>query len=134
MPKNLRPITTYNVFQTGDGGSYATGARTITKNTSVTSGAIPLMEIAQNGIFSLEYLITGDGTVKIEYLLCSTEHGTYIEPSTATDIASGLTKTSGSSGQDIISFNPEMAPWLKLKVTETGTSENAVVTLILNIQ
>lgn len=134
MPKNLRPITTYNVFQTGDGGAYATGARTITKNTSVTSGAIPLTEIAQNGLFSLEYLITGDGTVTIEYLLCSTEHGTYVEPSTATNIATGLTKSSGTSGHDIITFNPEMAPWMKIKVTETVNSSDAVVTLTLNIQ
>jgi hypothetical protein len=134
MPKGLRPITTYNVFQTGSGGAYASGARTITKNTSVTSGAIPLGEIAQNGIFSLEYLITGDGTIKIEYLLCSTKDGTYVEPTSAVDIASGLTKNSGTSGHDIISFEPEMAPWMKLKVTETGTSSDAVVTLILNVQ
>jgi len=134
MPKGMRPITSYNVFATTDGGSYASGARTITKNTSVTSGAFDLKEVAQDGIFSIEYLITGDGTVKIEYLLCSTATGTFVEPSTAVDIASGLTKTSGTSGQDIITFNPELAPFMKLKVTETGTSSDAVVTLKLNIQ
>ena len=134
MPKGMRPITSYNVFATTEGGAYASGARTITKNTSVTSGAFDLREVAQDGVFSLEYLITGDGTVKIEYLLCSTATGTFVEPSTAVDIASGLTKTSGTSGRDIITFNPELAPFMKIKVTETSNSRNAVVTLKLNIQ
>jgi hypothetical protein len=131
MPKGLRPITTYNVFQDT---TYNTGAVTIAANGNYTSGAIDLREIVQNGIFSLEYLITGDGTCKIEYFLCSTKGGTYVEPTTAQDIGSGLTKTSGTSGRDVITFTPEMAPFMKLKVTETGEANSVVVTLKLNIQ
>ena len=124
MPKGLRPITTYHLFV----------SETITRNTAESSVAIDLREVAQDGIFSIEYYITGSGTLKIEYSLCSIKGGTYIEPTSGADIASGLTSSSGTSGRDIVTFNPELAPFLKIKVTETGTAADAVIDLKLNIQ
>ena len=124
MPKGLRPITTYHLFN----------SETITKNTAKSSVAVDLREVAQDGIFSIEYCITGSGTAKIEYNLCSIKAGTYIEPTSGLDIASGLTSSSGTSGRDIVTFNPELAPFMKIKVTETGTAADVVVDLKLNIQ
>jgi hypothetical protein len=123
----MRDITTINVFQ---------GAKTVVKNTAETSDAFRLRMPAQNGVFSIEYLITGDGTVTLSYTVCSTKTGTYFTPTNATSIVAGITKTSGSGGAGIggISFTPPMFPWMKIVATETGTSNNAVVTLKLNIQ
>ncbi|MFA5340304.1 MAG: hypothetical protein WC332_00865 [Clostridia bacterium] len=125
MPKGMRPITTYNVFG---------GAQTVTKNTTSTSVAFDLREIAQNGYFSIEYLITGDGTLTIAYTVCSTKAGTYFTPTGASSIATGLTKTSGSSGLGGLSFTPSPYPFMKITATETGTSYDAVINLKLNVQ
>jgi hypothetical protein len=121
-----RRITSYNVFN---------GAKTVVKNTAETSPAISLKTGAKNGVFSVEYAITGDGTLSLTYTVCSTENGTYFTPTgTGTSggtIATGLTKTPGLGG---LSFAPPMYPYMKMVATETGTSENAVLTLKLNVQ
>ena len=124
--KDTNPITTFQLF---------TGT-SISANGSLTSKAVDLRRIASNGLFSVYYAITGDGTAKIEYLLCSTETGTYLEPSTASDIGSSLTKTSGpgSDGKNVIAFEPELAPFLKIKITETGTAQAITPNLWLNVQ
>lgn len=124
MPKGLRPITCYHLFST----------ETVTKNTNESSVAVDLTQIAQDGIFSVLYTITGSGTAKIEYTVCATKDGTFIEPSGASDIASGLTSSSGTSGVDLVSFEPELAPFMKIKLTETGTAADVVVDLWLFIQ
>jgi len=87
------------------------------------------------GNFSLQYTITGDGTCKFEYLM-SNDNTNYLEPSTADDIGSGLTKTSGpaSDGKDILYFNPEIADRMKIKVTETGGANSVTVTAWLVFQ
>ena len=124
MPKSMRPITTYKLFD----------SETITKDTNESSVAVDLREVAQDGTFSLDYYITGDGTLTLEYTLCATKDGTFIESSHASDIATGLTKTSGTSGRDVIPLEPELSPFMKIKVTETGTSSDAVITLNLHVQ
>lgn len=104
-------------------------------NASNPGNGIDLQRFAQSGFFSVQYLITGDGTAKIEYTL-SHDGATYLEPSSASDIGSSLTKTTGpgADGKDILPFSPELARWMKIKVTETGTSQAIVVTLWLAIQ
>lgn len=121
---NQRPVTSYHLFST----------ETITKNTNESSVAVDLREIGQDGIFSVFYTITGSGTLKIEYTVCQTDNGTFIEPSGAADIGSGLTSSSGTSGSDLVSFEPELTPFMKIKVTETGTAADGVIDLWLNIQ
>jgi hypothetical protein len=130
MPKGLRPITTYNVFATP---TYDTGAAVVAKNTTVTSEPIDLREVAQDGIFSLEYTITQDGTLTIAYTVCSTKSGTYFTPTGAVAIATGLTKTPGHGG---LTFNPEMYPFMKITLTETKNSgsDYIIATIRLNIQ
>jgi hypothetical protein len=124
MDKNT--ITTFQLF---DGTQ-------ITKNTSQTSEAVDLRRCSNNGMFSVYCIFAGDGTAKVEYLLCATENGTYIEPSTASDIASGQLKTSGPGGDGVVlvAFEPELAPFMK--ITETANSGNNHLNpkLWLNVQ
>lgn len=112
-------------------------AESIAASGNATTEVIDLNGIVFNGAFSVQYLITGDGTAKIEYLLSNEAAATnMIEPSTATDVGSALTKTTGpgSDGKDILPFEPECARWLQLKVTETGGANGVVVTLDIAIQ
>lgn len=107
-------------------------AVTISASGSSTSAVFPTNGILNgvSGFFTLQYAITGDGTAKIEYL-SSLDGTNYIEPSSATDIATGLTKTSGSGsdGKDVISFSPIAAPKYKIKVTETGGANSITITV-----
>jgi len=101
---------------------------TITASGSDTSGPFDLKRRA--GYFSLQIEISGTGTAKIEYLLSN--NGTdYIEPATATDIATGVT---AANDNEIYSFSPELARYLKIKVTETGGANSVTVTTTLCVQ
>jgi hypothetical protein len=121
-----REITVLKLFSTE---SVASGG-----TSSQPAEGIDLQRFAQNGNFSLQYLITGTGTLKLEYLL-SHDGANYIEPTGATDIGSSLTATTGpdSDGKDILSFKPMLARYLKIKATGSGGTA-AVLTLHLAIQ
>ena len=108
-------------------------AQTIAASGTYTSSAISLA--VDVGVYSLQYAVTGDGTCKIEYNLTN-NYTTYLEPSTAVDIASGLTKTSGpgSDGSDIVSFTPLPATSMKIKVTETGGANSVTISAWLATQ
>lgn len=121
---NFRPIVYYDLWTSN---SIAAG-----QNESTV--AIDLRKIAQDGTFSIKYTVTGTGTCKFEYVLCDTASGTFVEPSGASDIASSITAASGTSGTDWVSFDPIIAPFMKIKCTETGSSNAVVVTLKLFIQ
>jgi len=116
--KGQRPITTMKIFD----------AEALALSGTATSGAIDLREIAQDYNFSLEYIITGSGTITIEYLVCSTIDGTYIDAGTNL-----LTAGTGASLVPFTAGEPELAPFMKIKITETGT-DTAGVTVYLNIQ
>lgn len=92
-----------------------------------TSDAIDLNLIKPEGYFSLHVIMTGLGTAKIEYLL-SNDGANYLTPASASDIV-----TAHTAGSDIFSFAPEMARYMKIKVTEAGVN-NIVITIILAIQ
>lgn len=126
MSRTINPITVQKLFI----------GTSIAASGSLTSAIVDLRNAAANGLFSVYFVITGDGTAKIEYLLCSTEEGTFIEPSTASDIATGQTKTSGpgSDGKSLVAFEPELAPFLRIKITETGASSAITPNLWLNVQ
>ena len=110
-------------------------AATIAANGSSTSASIDLRNIAQNGLFSIQLALTGDGTAKVEYQV-SNNNSIFIEPASASDIASGFTKTSGpgGDGKGFYSFEPEPCGFLKIKVTETGSAQAVAVTLDIAIQ
>ena len=100
-----------------------------------TSDAIDLQRRKIDGFFSVQVNISGSGTAKVEYL-ASNDGVTYVEPTSASDITSGMTATSGpgSDGNDFFSFSPEPMRFMKIKVTETGgaSSITATVTLMMN--
>lgn len=95
----------------------------------------PLLALAGSGYFSLQIQVTGDGTAKFEYLL-SNDGTNFLEPSSATDIASGITKTSGpgSDGKDIFSFAPLLANFIQIKVTETAGANSIIISAWLAVQ
>jgi hypothetical protein len=110
-------------------------AEAVVAGGSSTSAAIDLRNIAQLGYFSIQLVVTGDGTAKVEYL-CSNNNSVFIEPSGASDIVTEFTKASGPSinGKGFYSFYPETCGWMKFKVTETGGSSAIAVTLDVAIQ
>jgi hypothetical protein len=119
MPKGLRPITTYNVFN---------GAQAVTTAAAITSVAFDLRECAQDGLFSIGYSnATSGGTLALTYTVCSTEHGTYFTPTGGGTIVSGLSTATGG-----LAFEPEMFPFIK--IVATATTQTCTVTVHLNIQ
>lgn len=117
--KGQRPVTTIKLFS----------SQNIAASASATSGAVDLREIAQEGRFSIYATVTGSGTLKLEYLVAPEKDGTFIEPAGASDVATGLT-----AGNAAASFSPVLAPFLKIKATETGGAQGVTLSLWLNIQ
>lgn len=120
----LAPAATGHARLIIDGAEVAAGG-------STTSSKIDLVN--SEGYFSVQVAVSGSGTAKIEYLL-SNNDVTYLEPTGAVDIASGLTAASGpgSDGHDLYSFSPPHARWLKIRVTETGASDAVTVSVWLH--
>jgi len=120
MPKGMRPITTYNVFQ---------GAQAVTTAAAITSVAFDLRECAQDGLFSIQYANTAasGGTLALTYTVCSTATGTFFTPTGGGTIVSALGTASGGLG-----FEPEMYPFIK--IVATATTNTCTVTVHLNIQ
>ena len=117
---NARPITTIKLFD----------AKDLIASATVDSEPVDLGQLAQNYNFSVEYTTTGTGTTKIEYLLCSTIDGTY--RNVGTDIGATL-----AAGHDILPFaanQPQLAPFMKIRITEDGGVNAVAVTLYLNVQ
>lgn len=106
----------------------------------------PMFEMKQFkavGFFSLELEMTGDGTLKVEYLLSNKANpviGDFLKPTGVSDIITAFTKTTGpgSDGHDLYQFpvagEAIFAKWIVLKFTETGTSDGVVVNYYPNIQ
>lgn len=117
--RGMNPITTMKLFD----------AVAIAKNANTTSVAIDLRNITPNGKFSVHYIMAGTGTMKLEYLMCATEDGTYLEPSNASDIVAAA-----SAGSDILTLEPELSPFMKIKATENNVNPITSLTLWINIQ
>ena len=104
-------------------------AEAILKNGNSLSAPFDRRDVTGLGLFSVHYIFAGTGQLKLEYLLCSTSGGTYLEPGGASDIAQGL-----SAGSHIITFAPELAPFLKIKATEENVNPVTSLTLWINYQ
>jgi hypothetical protein len=107
-----------------------TGTFTISTGTITASGNYltdPLDCQGLEGFFSLEWIVTGDGTCKIE-VLPSNDGSNY--PDVEPDIASSQTKTSGpaADGINMDSFQPIPCNFMKLLFTETGGVSAVAVT------
>jgi len=91
-------------------------------NSNTTSKAIDLNHLAANGYFSVQVILTATGApaIDVEYML-SHDGSTFYTSSSK--IATGMAKA--DSGK-IFSFEPELARWLKIKVTETNSADGTV--------
>ena len=101
---------------------------TVAANSNATSDAITLGYNHRK--HSLYYVITGDGTAKIEYL-ASPDGENYVLMSTA--IAEDKTKSTGEQSDGKHFDELDMVPCgaVKFKVTETGKSNTITVTMLL---
>ena len=83
-----------------------------------------------NGFFSIQLIMTGDGVLDGEYLL-SHNGVNFVTPSGVPDspIFTGFT-----AGIDMFSFEPILARYLQILLTETGTADPVTVTASLALQ
>ena len=117
-------------------------ALTIALGTTVRSVIIPLDKWKAEGFASLDVkALTDDGTVKLTYELSNDETDadgniTFITPSSAIDIVTAHTKTTGPAGdgKEFYAFTPEIAKFLRIVAEETGGGDPVVLTAILLIQ
>jgi hypothetical protein len=96
------------------------------------SGVIDLGSVSQLGSTGLQVYLSGDGTAQFDYIV-SNHLNDFITPSGVSAIASSVIKTSGpgSDGKDAYSFEVIIHRYMKIKVTETGTSDSITVTAYL---
>jgi len=101
---------------------------------SQTSNAVKIPSNA-DGNFALQYEVTdGGGTATFDALFCTTETGTFIQPTGLSDIVTGVTATT-SNASDIVSFSPPVTRgWIKIRCTETGSATTVVTTARLIMQ
>lgn len=112
--------------------------RSLSAGGAATSDPFDLRYLANNGIFSLAAsVIAGTagtvGTTVFTYSGCSLQDGLYVTPSAA--LAIGTFGTANTS--DIISFEPELMPFMKVIATQTGAGtagKDSVVTAELIMQ
>lgn len=100
--------------------SISTG--TISASGSYTTEAYDCQEL--QGFFSLQWTVTGDGTMKAEVLV-SNDGSTFLEIDS--DITSAQTKSTGTSGVNMVDFEVTPCNQFKIKFTETGTSNSITV-------
>lgn len=112
-------------------------AVTIAANETDYSDIIPISKLAGNA--SLQIVVTGDGTAKIEWVGSNNRSAAvadFIKPNNANDIVTAFTKTSGpgGDGKHIYPFSISLVDRIAIKVTNTSATDAIVVTGILAIQ
>ena len=107
----------------------------LTAGASIETDVIDVAAYAIEGYFSLQLLVTGLGTIKVEYEVSNNGKIYVVQVDAADVIASGFTATSGpgSDGKDLISFEPEPAKLMKILITETGGANAVAVSADLRI-
>ena len=110
-------------------------AETIAASANTSSGVVDLGSVVTQGNFGLQVALTGDGTAQVDYTV-SNHLDDFITPTGVSAITTGLTKISGpgSDGKDAFAFEPILHRYMKIKVTETGTSDSITITAYLATQ
>ncbi len=118
-------------------------ATVVAASATVKSVPVDLKGFKPDGYFTLHVSVTsGTGTVKLTYELanttkrCTDPAVVYVTPSTASDIVTAHTVSSGpgSDGNDLYSFTPELGVCMKIVAEETGTSNPITITADLAVQ
>lgn len=119
---NASPIKTYEVIH----------AQAIAGSGTFTSEAIDLASMQAKGYFSVTVATAGLGSaVKVEYLVCDTEYGTYLEPDGATDIVAA--QVPGTVVYGGLSIKGP-ANFIKFKVTEVNAANVTSCTVKATVQ
>mgnify|MGYP001370104506 CR=1 FL=1 len=95
---------------------------------NATSAAVDLRSISQGGRFAVHSVVSGSGTVKVESLVAPESDGTFIEPAGVSDVL-----PSAAAGGHAANFSQVLSPFLKRKISETGGSQPATVSLRLTV-
>jgi len=112
-------------------------AEEIAASGSAYSEIFDVAKLAGNA--SIQLLVTGDGTAKVEWVASNDEDAAvaaFIKVNNANDIVTAFTKTSGpgSNGKHIYPFNVYLVKRMAVKITETGGADSVTVTAILALQ
>jgi hypothetical protein len=107
-------------------------AELIAASGSALSGLVDMGDVSRNGNAGIQVELTGDGTATIEALV-SNHLDDFIRPSTMPAIKTGFVKTSGPGLDGKDGFNVSLITYryLKIRVTETSTSDSVTVTAYL---
>ncbi len=98
---------------------------TLTVAASGTMYSVPVDITNVIGLFSIQVVVTGSGTLTVAYELSNSEEApfTWSTPVSASSIATGLT-----AGTYMYKVEPQcLGKWLRLSFTETGTSNTVTV-------
>ena len=107
--------------------------QTVAASGTYTSDAIRLgwgddQKIQPLGYFSAQITVSGSGTIQAQYL-CSNDGETFVVPESAANIVTGMT-----AGTKLARFSPPVCSYIKILITETGTSDTADVSVVLAVQ
>jgi hypothetical protein len=104
-------------------------SETVAASGSATSPVKNLDELQINGFFSLQISLSGDGTAKFQWGVSNDKSNFIYSADAGDNIVTAFVKTSGpgSDGKNIYSFDPIVAKYLTIKVTETGGANNVTV-------
>jgi hypothetical protein len=93
---------------------------------------IPLGDLAGNGVFSLmvKEFAGALADVTFTYTMCDTQGGTYLAPDGAVAIKANLI---GGNAM-LISFEPELAPYIRIVATENDVAAVTSLTVVLITQ
>ena len=116
-------------------------AESVAASGTAYSTALDLRDMVRNGMFSLFIKEAGDGTGKWEFELSYNydpvnETGDWVTPTGSSDIIAAFTKSDGpgSDGIDAYTFEPDVSPFLRIKVTETGGADALECTAVIAMQ
>jgi hypothetical protein len=101
--------------------------------TAISTDVIRLDRMKVGGTCSLQFKLTGGGSVTIE-ALTSVDGDDFVISSTQTKIAENFTATSGedSDGKDILQVKVNLCNYLKIRITEDDVAEVVVKATIIN--
>lgn len=106
-----------------DGAALAAGGARCYSTTSATDGYVDVRYA--DGFFGVKVTVAGDGTLKLEYAVSDTGDGytpVFREPDGASDVITGVTKTSGPGQDGIVYtyFTPAISNYLTFTCVESG--------------
>ena len=105
--------------------------RTVVADDTVICPRTVNLRQAEYGIFTLQLVLTGSGTLTVTYQLAH-DGVHFLTPATASEIVVDFSATDGpaSDGIDLIPFDLELAPQLRLQFEETSSSDIVVTAIV----